>query len=89
MSEIKNEELNLEALEDVSGGKISPNDKPGSPNPLPYKEGWQNYKIKSGDNLTRIANNYRTTVDYLMSGNRGVITNKNYIRAGFYMYVPA
>lgn len=89
MSDIRNEELNMEEMEEISGGKINPNDKPGSSTPLPAKAGWQNYRIKSGENLTRIAKTFGTTVDYLMAGNRGIITNKNYIRAGFYMYVPA
>ena len=79
---MENKELNLNEMEEVNGGFG------GSPNPLPPKKGLEVYKIKGGDNLTRIASRYGTTVNYLLSINP-TITNKNDITAGFYMYVPA
>ena len=75
-------ELNPNELEAVTGGQG------GSPNPLPAKAGCDRHKIVSGETLTRIANRYGTTVNYLMSINP-TITNKNDITAGFWIYVPA
>ncbi len=77
-----NKELNLNEMEEISGGAA------GSSTPLPPKEGCACYKILGGENLTRIAAKFNTTVDYLMYINKDIITNKNFIRAGFYMYVP-
>ena len=74
-------ELNLDELENVIGGNG------GSPTVLPAKKGFRVYKIQSGDNLTRIAKKYNTTVNYLFENN-DTITDKNFIRTGFYMYVP-
>ena len=76
-------EVNLNELESVSGGAA------GSQTPLPPKAGCAVYKVVGNDNLTKIAQRFNTTVNYLMSINKGIIDNKNFIRAGFYMYVPA
>jgi LysM repeat protein len=75
------QELNLNELEDVTGGKG------GSPTKLPHVEGLMVYKIVHGDTLTKIAGRFHTTVKYLMSINP-TIKNANDITAGFYMYVP-
>ena len=75
-------ELNLNEMEVVNGGNG------GSQTKLPEKDGFRVYRIVDGDNLTRIAKKFNTTVPYLMKINP-TITNKNFIRAGFYMYVPA
>ncbi len=75
-------ELNLNEMADVVGGTG------GSSSYLPKKDGCDVYKIESGTNLSRIAGKYNTTVDYLMYINAGIITNKNDITAGRYMYVP-
>jgi LysM repeat protein len=80
--EMKNNELSLNEMKEVVGGKG------GSPKKLPAKQGFKVYRIKSGDCLTRIANNYGTTADYLKSINP-TIHNVNDITAGFYIYVPA
>lgn len=77
-----NMELNLNEMEQISGGAA------GSSTPLPAKDGCDSYKILGGENLTRIANKFKTTVDYLMYINKNIITDRNFIRAGFYMYVP-
>ncbi len=77
-----NKELNINEMEQVSGGVA------GSPTPLDAKSGCEVYRVIGGDNLTRIAARFNTTVDYLMTLNKGIITNKNFIRAGFYIYVP-
>ena len=78
---MENNELNLNEMEDITGGKG------GSPTILPSKLGFLVYKIVRGDNLTRIAKKFNTTVNYLMEINP-TITNKNDITAGFYIYVP-
>ena len=82
MDELKMNELNAEELEGVSGGAA------GSKTPLPPKSGCIVYKIQSGQNLTHIANTYGTTVQKIMAVNVGIIDNPNFIRAGFYIYVP-
>ena len=51
------------------------------------KQEYQVYLIKKGDTLGKIAREYRTTVDLLMSINPQ-ITNKNLIYAGRTMIVP-
>lgn len=75
-------ELNMNQMEEVVGGNG------GSSTPLAPKAGCSVYQVKGGDNLSRIATAKNTTVDYLMFINKGIITNKNFIRAGFYIYVP-
>lgn len=76
-------ELNLNELEQVTGG----NDNGGYRNEPADKAGCGKYKIKKGDNLTRIAKRYNTTVDYLMAINPE-LTNKNFIVENHYIYVP-
>ena len=78
---MENMELNLNEMENAAGGNG------GSPTPLLPKAGFDVYKIQGGDNLTRIAKKFNTTVDYLVAINP-TITNKNFIRAQFYIYVP-
>ena len=75
-------ELNLNELEAVTGGMG------GSSKMLPVKPGLAVYQIVKGDNLTKIAKRFSTTVDYLVAINP-TIKNKNDITAGYYMYVPA
>lgn len=75
-------ELNLEAMEEVVGGKG------GSPKPLPEKAGYHVYQIQSGDTLIRIAKRYNTTAEHLKAINP-TITNARDITAHYYIYVPA
>ena len=75
-------ELNLNEMENITGGAA------GSEAPLAPKAGCDVYRIVGNDNLTKIAKKFNTTIDYLMYLNNGIITNRNFIRAGFYMYVP-
>ena len=77
-----NMELNLEEMEEVSGGRG------GSPKKLPSKRGMKVYRIQSGDTLSRIAGRYGTTAEYLKKINP-TIHDINDITAGFYIYVPA
>jgi LysM repeat protein len=79
---MENKELNLNEMENVSGGTG------GSKYPLPHKDCCDVYRIESGATLSRIAGRWNTTVDYLMYINEGIITNRNDITAGRYMYVP-
>ncbi len=84
MEENKNVELNMEEMDEVSGGKRVAG---GSKNPLAPKAGYVVYQILPNDNLTKIATKYHTTVAKIMSANPS-IKDKNLIRAGFYIYVP-
>ena len=77
-----NMELNLEEMEEVSGGRG------GSPKKLPPKSGFQVYRIQSGDTLGKIARRYGTTAQYLKSINP-TIHDINDITDGYYIYVPA
>ena len=74
-------ELNLNEMENVTGGKG------GSPTELPKKEGYIVYQIAGNDNLTKIAKNYGTTVKAIVAANP-TIDNPNFIRAGFWIYIP-
>ena len=78
---MSNEELNLNEMETVSGGKG------GSPTPLAPTAVFDVYRVESGDTLTRIAGKFKTSVSYLMAINP-TISSKNDITAGYYMYVP-
>ena len=73
-------ELNLNEMENVVGGDGGYSKKPAP------KSGYVIYQIQPGDNLTRIARMYNTTVNKLMSYNPQ-ITDRNLIRAGAYMYI--
>ena len=76
------DELNLAEMDDIVAGWG------GSPRKLPKKKGLKVIRIKSGECLSRIANRYRTTVNYLCLINDS-ITAPDDITAGYYMYVPA
>lgn len=80
---MENNELNLEELGEVSGGK----NEGGYDRRPPEKAGCVIYKIVHGDTLTKIANHYRTTVDKIMRVNPE-LKNRNFIVAGCYIYVP-
>ena len=75
-------EINLNEMEQAAGGKG------GSVKVLPHKDGCLVYQIASGENLTKIAKWYNTTVDKIMAVNVGIIANKNDITAGRYIYIP-
>ena len=85
MTENMNNELNLENLEQVNGGKGyygGYRTKPGA------RAGYKIYKIQPGDALQRIATHFRTTVDAIMFANRAVLVDPGKIRAGYYIYIP-
>lgn len=87
MEETRNE-LNVEELEEVTGGKNKGYvPAGGSPNPLPPKSGYAVHKIGVKDTLIRIAERYHTTVNAIMAANPS-IKDKNLIRTGYYLYVP-
>ena len=75
-------ELNMKEMENVNGGKG------GSPTVLPKKEGFIVYQIAGSENLTKIAKRYGTTVKAIKNANKA-IDNVNFIRAGFWIYIPA
>ncbi len=78
MSEFENNaiELSLDELEKIGGGYKR----------LPDKSGFSVYQIKRGDNLTRIANAHRCSINDLLRWNPK-ITDKNKIYAGDYLYI--
>ena len=81
-------ELNVEALDEVAGGKNT--DPYGGYAKRPReKAGFIIYQIQSHDNLTRIAARHYTTVAAIMAANRDVLPNANRIRAGYFIYIPA
>jgi len=79
-----NKELSLNEMEDVNGGK----DNGGYTKKPREKNGCKIYKIQSHDTLIKIAKRYGTTADQLMKLNPQ-LTNRNFIVAGCYIYVPA
>ena len=68
--------LELDELEDVSGGYRRPKDKPG----------FFVYKINRGDNLTKLAKRFHCTISDIMAWNPK-IKDKNLIYAGDYLYI--
>ena len=79
-----NMELNLNEMEEVSGGK----NEGGYARKPREKAGCKIYKIKSGDTLIKIAKHHGTTAEHLMRINPE-LTNRSIIVAGCYIYVPA
>ena len=77
-------ELALNEMEDVTGGK----NEGGFTSKPREKRGCRIYRIQSGDTLIKIAKRNGTTADYLMKINPQ-LTNRNFIIAGCYIYVPA
>lgn len=83
MEEIRNE-LNMEELEEVDGGKAAYGGytrKPGA------KAGCKIHRIASGETLGRIAAHYGTTVQKIMKVNPE-LKDPNKILAHAYIYVP-
>ena len=81
---MENMELNLEQMENVSGGRY----QGGSRTELPDKAGLKKYRIKSGDTLGKIAKRNHTTVDELARINAEYIKNVNDITTGHWIYLP-
>lgn len=83
------QELNINELEGAAGGKITAKDGPGgSAKELPPKAGCIVYKIQPNDKLGVVAKRYNTTVEKIKAVNAGLIVNVNFIRAGYYIYIP-
>ena len=78
----KNNELELDELEGVAGGRG------GSAKKLQPKAGCKVYRIQSGDTLIKIANHHHTTAEHLKKMNP-TIHDINDITAGRYIYVPS
>ena len=80
---MENKELNLEEMEDISGGKNN-----GGYERRPVeKPGCTIYQIGSGQTLGRIARTYGITVKQIMAVNKE-LKDPNFIRAGAYIYLP-
>ena len=85
---MENNELNLNELEEVTGGAGKTQAPYGGMKDYPpEKAGCKIYKIASGDKLGNIAKNNGTTVERIMAVNP-TIKNANNIRAGYYIYIP-
>ena len=76
-TEINETELNAEDMEEVSGGAFRV---------PPAKEGFMIYQVQYGENLTRIAQKFNTTVNKILKDNPR-IKDKNLIRTGSYLYI--
>ena len=78
MSELENmgAELSIEEMENVNGGYKRP----------PAKPGYIIYKIRKGDNLTRIARAHGCTVNDILRWNPK-ITDRNKIYFDDYLYI--
>ena len=74
------QELNDNEMEQVVGGKG------GSRTRLPDKDGYIVHKIKKGETLIKIAEQYGTTVEEILSEN-DTIQNRNDITSGYYIYI--
>ena len=75
-------EVNVNELENAVGGRG------GYRKPPATIEGLEIYRIKAGDNLTKIAKKFHTTWMHLQDLNADVIPDKNDITTGYYIYVP-
>ena len=82
MENMENMELNLNEMEEAVGGAGGYDKKPAA------KKGCIIYQIKTGETLGRIARKFGTTVNAIVNVNKAVIPNPNFIRAGFYIYIP-
>ena len=77
------QELNLEEMSEVSGGKCGGySKKPAT------KKGCKIHKVVHGETLTKIATHYGTTVKKIMSVNPE-LTDPSFIVSGCYIYVPS
>ena len=74
-------DLNQEQLEEVTGGRG------GSKTELHPTKYCDVYQIERGDNLTRLAKRFNTTVKRLLELNP-TITDKNDITIDYYIYIP-
>lgn len=78
-----NMELNLDQMEQVTGGKCGGYDKKPR-----AKKGCKIYRVVHGDTLTKIAGRCNTTVAKIMSVNPE-LTDPGFIVSGCYIYIPA
>jgi len=79
---MENKEMNLNEMEEVSGGRGGYAKKPAA------RFGCDLYQIKAGDTLIRIAKRYGVTWRDLKEMNADVIKNANDITTGYWIYVP-
>ena len=74
-------ELNLNEMEEIVGGKIHFK-------PEPERKGWLQHKVEAGETLIRIANKYKIA-DYhkIIEWNPHIDPKTNMIRAGEYLWI--
>ncbi len=80
-------ELNMNEMEEVSGGARKKVAAGGMKNPPDELAGCIIYKIAPGETLGQIAKDHRTTVAKIKAVNPS-IKDVNLIRAGYYIYIP-
>lgn len=80
---MENNELNIEEMEEISGGK----NEGGYDRRPQEKPGCVIYKIAPGQTLGKIARANGTTVEQIMKANKE-LKNPNFIRTGAYIYLP-
>jgi len=78
------DELNLEQMDEVSGGKGQYGGYASKPGP---KAGCTVYQIKPGERLGDIAKRHGTTCEKIKAVNP-TITDVNKIRANYWIYIP-
>lgn len=83
-------EVNGGYWNETPGSGYNPNGNPQLPYPDFSEIRWPSYRkywIQSGDVLSQLAINFRTSVDALVKVNH--IYDRNWIYAGQYLWVPA
>ncbi len=81
------QELKVNEMEEIAGG--AGKDGPGGyAKRPPEKAGCIIYQIQRGDNLTKIASAYKTTVAKIKAANAGYIVNPSFIQTGKFIYIP-
>ena len=83
MDNMENKQLDLNELDDVTGGK----NEGGYTRKPAARSGRSIYRVVHGDTLGKIARRYGTTVDKIMAVNPE-LKNNNFIVSGCYIYVP-
>ena len=86
---MENNELRVDELEKVSGGKayVPAGGLKDRPDSSQIPAGCTIHQITATDNLTRIAAKYKTTIKAIMDRNPS-IKDKNLIRTGYWLIVP-
>ena len=80
---MSNIELNLNEMEEVSGGAKAG----GMKNKPAAKSGYIIHQITNTDTLWALSRHYHTTIEAIMKANPS-IQDKSLIRTGYWLYIP-